>query len=163
MEHSWKPDFHGGSEMFLPIRKFCDQLQGNGWPSHEALTRLACHARNCNGQPIRFTKSGSENYERRIYLEGEVETRESSWHDLFNALVWMRYPKAKSCLNVIHFDEMKKEDGKRGTRRDIATLFDESGVIVASCDESLSDMLKRFEWKSLFIENREKVTNEMGF
>lgn len=163
MENEWKPGFHARSEMFLPVRKFCEQLPEGGWPSHELLNRLARRVRNCNGRPIRFVKDRCECYEKRIYLEGEVETRESSWHDLFNALVWMSFPNAKSCLNRIHFDEMGKEEGKRGKIRDIATLFDESGVIVASSNPSLSGMLKNFEWKSLFIENRKGVMEGMRF
>lgn len=147
----------------MPIRKYCVQLPESDWPSHELLNRLAVHVANSSGLPVRFVREGCEHYETRIHLEGEVHTRAASWHDLFNALVWMRFPKAKSCLNKLHFEEMKKEDGKRGTMRDVATLFDESGVIVASSDPSLSDMLKRFEWKSLFLENREKVRDEMRF
>ncbi len=148
--------------MFVPIRHFCMKLRG--WPSHESLSQLACHVRNSSGLPVRFVKDSCENYEKRIYLEGEVHTREASWHDLFNALVWMSFPKAKSFLNRLHVREMKKEeDGRRGKMRDIATLFDESGVIVASSNPSLSNMLKRFEWKSLFLDNRKKVMEEMRF
>jgi hypothetical protein len=163
MADSWIADFHSGSEMFLPIRHFCEKLPECGWPSHETLNRLACHVTNSSGLPIRFVKSSGENYERRIHLEGEVHTREACWHDLFNALIWMRYPKAKSFLNLRHFEEMQKEDGRRGKMRDIATLFDESGVIVASSNPSLSNMLRRFEWKSLFIDHRKRVKDEMRF
>lgn len=164
MENSWKGNFHAGSEMFFPIRMLCEKLPEEDWPSCEALSRLASPIRNCNGLPVRFVESDGGPYEQRIYLDGGVQTRAKSWHDLFNALVWMSFPVAKSLLNQIHFREAAKQsNGARGRMRDIATLFDESGVIVASSDEALSGLLKTFEWKSIFLENRQKVSEEMRF
>jgi len=164
MESSRIRNFHLESELFFPIRALCERLTGRNWPSCEELNRLAGPLHNANGLPVQFVEDCGDplGYEQRIYLRGEVETRANSWHDLFNALVWMTFPKAKSRLNLLHFEEICNQPDKRRSRmRDIATLFDESGVIIASSSETLSGMLQAFEWKRLFWENRAKVIDEM--
>ena len=152
------------SDFFLPLRELAGKL--GQWPDCADLSMLASERSICNakGLPVSFVEDRGKDYEERIYLRGEVQTRSSSWHDLFNAFVWMSFPKAKAHLNAVHFHEMAIQAGKnRGEMRDIATLFDESGVIVASSDESLSNMLRNFEWKRLFWEHRESVRNGMRF
>ncbi len=151
------------SEMFRHVRERAGTGFWEGWPDCDTLTEMAKGLTNSRGRQILFVDDEGRDYESRIYLKGEIQTRKNSCHDLFNALVWMTFPKAKACLNSIHFHEMAKEAGHRGKARDIATHFDESGVIVATSDEALSAKLQNFEWHSLFWENRRKVLEEMRF
>lgn len=152
------------SAMLLPVREHAVKLFTKGWPDLAALSEMAEGIVNGQGLPIKFVEDCGDEYERRIYLTGEIQTRNGSWHDLFNALAWMTFPKTKSHLNSIHFEALSSETGRnRGRARDIATLFDESGVIIASSDESLSNQLRDFEWRSLFWENRKKVVETMRF
>ena len=159
MKNSW----NAGSEMFDPIRKYLELLPEEDWPGLEMLTHLASSCRNEQGNSISFVEHDGEAYEQRIHQSGEVQTRQQCWHDLFNDLVWMTYPGAKSRLNAAHVKAMSRENNGRGSLRDIATLVDESGILVASCSDTLSGMLKGFEWKSLFVENRQRVAEEMRF
>ena len=131
-------------------------------------TGIAVHS----GHELRFVaqeqgKSGFESqYEPRCYLSGEVQMRGNNWHDLFNALVWLTFPKAKAAINARHYQSLKgAHDGlsQRGKVRDMATLLDESGVIVVSAQDGLSEMLYRFQWKDLFWQQRERVRAAMGF
>ena len=71
-----------------------------------------------------------KSYEERIFRTGEVATRPGSWHDLFNALAWLAFPRAKAALNRLHHDELaRRGDGPaRGTVRDVATLFDRNRI-----------------------------------
>ena len=77
-------------------------------------------------------------YEPRCYLTGEVQTRANNWHDLFNALVWLTFPKTKAVLNARHYHALTVEEiasgSHRGAVRDVNTLLDESGVIVVYAD-----------------------------
>ncbi len=121
-----------------------------------------------SGRPLRFVPPGShaafeEQYEPRCYLEGEVETREKNWHDLFNALVWLTFPKAKAAINARHYRELMRANRGRGPMRDFNTLLDESGVIVAFSNENLAGLLKGFKWRELFWQRREEVRSRMGF
>ena len=111
-------------------------------------------------------------YEPRCYLKGEVPTRADNWHDQFNALVWLSFPKTKAVLNARHYhalmDERASGKAGRGAVRDVNTLFDESGVIVVYADADLAGLLREFRWKDLFWQRREQVRPQssrqtMGF
>jgi hypothetical protein len=103
-------------------------------------------------------------YERRIFELGEVVYRRESWHDLFNALVWLTFPRAKAALNARHIQEMEREaPGKRGRARDALTLFDEGGLIVASTDPGLLQLIREFKWRTLFWERRAEFTQRMRY
>jgi hypothetical protein len=102
-----------------------------------------------------------------------VQTRQRNWHDLFNALVWLTFPKAKAAINERHYLALLQRQaqtrfssavtGQRGTARDVNTLFDESGVIVVSADRELSGLLRGFSWKELFWKRRDEVREQMAF
>ena len=51
----------------------------------------------------------------------------------------------------------------RPVERDVLTMIDESGVIVASADLSLLDLLREFRWQALFVERRAEVMAHMRF
>ena len=135
------------------------------------LTQLSPSVVTASGKPIRFIppivedNESTHRYEPRIYLHGEVQTRENSWHDLFNALVWMRFPKAKAAINARHIEQQNLH-GLQATRsavQDALTLFDESGVIVACSNPSLAQLLLQHEWKTLFWQRRADVFKHMRF
>lgn len=108
-----------------------------------------------------------QQYEPRCYLMGELQVRANNWHDLLNVLVWASFPAAKAALNALHYQAMREENGAehkgRGAARDMATLFDESGVVVACADAELAKLLRGFSWHELFWQQRARVHAEMGF
>ena len=70
-------------------------------------------------------------YEQRIAERGAIATRERNWHDLLNALVWLRYPAIKQALNRRQIGEIAHMGPKQRSRAQYAmTHFDEAGVIV---------------------------------
>lgn len=176
---SWIPNFLDASPLFEPLRPAASGLeQLEHWPDIAELELLRAHKSivTKSGKPIRFVthetspQEFARQYEPRIYLTGEVQTRMQNWHDLFNALAWLTFPRAKAALNQTHYQAMlpgKREPGRtrsqRGPLRDAATLFDESGVVVASADAELSALLRNFEWKELFWRRRSAVLARMKF
>lgn len=97
-------------------------------------------------------ESLTDYYETEIHLRGRVATRTENWHDLFNALIWLRFPKAKAALNALHCRSMDQSaHGRRGPVRDAATLFDECGLILPYSDPALLDDLRGHEWSRLFV------------
>jgi len=126
-----------------------------------------------NGMPLRYVPQErgklpfEAQYEQRCFLKGEVPTRTHNWHDLFNALVWMTFPKTKAILNARHFRALLEERAsgicRRGALRDVNTLFDESGVIVVYSNAEIAALLRDFAWKELFWQRREQVSTQMGF
>jgi len=138
---------------FLP---FLDQLAGPDFPTCPQLNSLLpeglCSA---GGHTIRFVASDQlvdDAYEHRIYTTGQVSTRPGSWHDLFNAFIWMRYPCIKTAMNQLHYEAGAGfESGTRGRLRDALTLFDECGVIVFSNRLDLLRALAERRWSDAFL------------
>ncbi len=164
------------SQMFEALHPWLARLDHSVFPSLSAYNALLAECAppiaTESGMPLRFVAQGrgkqpfEAQYEPRCFLRGEVQTREHNLHDLFNALVWLTFPRAKAAINTQHYKallESAESGGARGGRRDMLTLLDESGVVVACCDPELRELLRDFQWKALFWERREKVRKAMGF
>ncbi|MSP96533.1 MAG: DUF3025 domain-containing protein [Betaproteobacteria bacterium] len=163
---------------FEPLRPWLDRLcplghAEQGWPGLAALNTLAADAAQppvtASGRPVRFClpdPSTLPPYEQRIFDTGHVDTRPENLHDLFNALVWLAFPRTKAALNARHVARLPLEGAKRGRLRDLLTLMDEGGVIVA-CSAStmpeLESLIRSFRWQTLFWERRAEVLRDMRF
>ena len=96
-----------------------------------------------------------DQYEPRIFLKGELQTRLENWHDYFNALVWLRFPQIKSILNKLHYHQsIQREAGtNRSTLENRITQFDECGAIILSDNDNYLDMIRNHQWHELFVNN----------
>jgi len=161
------------SPIYDPLRPALARLPADRWPTHAELTALADGITTSLGRPLRFVPprgngdSERRYYEVRIAETGEVETRAENWHDLFNALAWITFPLAKAAINAQHAailgERGDAEARHRGPERDALTLFDEGGVIVASDDASLTQLIVDFAWKELFWIRREALARRARF
>lgn len=154
--------------LFGPLAPLLRDLQDVADLDHLNARARACEPRPCVacGQPIRFVEpvDAPTAYEHRVHTLGEVMTRPGNWHDFFNALVWLRFPRTKAALNALHVDEMARQCAPdRGPLRDAATQFDESGVVILSADPSLFELLRAHRWVELFWERRADVIRQMRF
>lgn len=172
----WNRDELLKSPLFEPLHSFLQLLDGARFPALDelnALLALQPGIRTQSAMQVRFVEQGlgklafEAQYEPRCYLSGEVQTRENNLHDLFNALVWLAFPQSKAAINARHYRALTEVaaplHSQRGSVRDMATLFDESGVIVASADAEFSALLCDFKWKELFWSRRDEVATAMGF
>lgn len=132
--------------------EFSGLLESPGWPSCDALA-----ARWPADAPVRFAAQTRSlladglHYEQRIAERGVVATRERNWHDLFNALVWLRFPELKRALNARQVAEIARMGPKRRSRAQYAlTHFDEAGVVVGLRDPSLLALWDVHDWRGLF-------------
>jgi hypothetical protein len=158
-------DLPYASALFDPLRPWLEQLPGG--PDTSALARLAerhpIHA--ANGQRVRFVPPQADGlaYECRIWESGEVETRPDNWHDFFNGLVWLSFPRTKIAVSARHVKAMAPAGEARGDVRDALTHFDECGIVVLSSQPELLELLRGFHWKTLFVERRAEVLRCMRF
>ena len=167
----WRPRDLGKSPFFASVAPLLARLPADRFPAFDDLNALIePGVVSGGGARIRFVppappdKSFESQYEVRIHREGAVATRTENIHDLFNALAWSRFPRAKAELNRSHYEHLLARAGGRGPRgaaRDALTLFDESGVLVASSSDALLDLLRDFQWKALFCERRAEVVAAM--
>lgn len=90
--------------------------------------------------------------------------RARNWHDAFNALVWLRFPRTKAGINALHMASGDQATpNRRSPLRDMLTQFDESGLVIACADPVLTQLLTAFQWHSLFWEQRRQVLATMDF
>lgn len=170
----WTRNWITKSPMFAPLAGVAKRLPATLWPDVGTLNSVCDESGgrvvNCNGQRIRFVlqtgkpDSFEEGFEPRAFLRGEVMMRPDNWHDLFNALVWMVFPKSKAAINARHVASLQEQnDRQRSPAGDALTLFDEDGMVVLSGNEQLLELLRDFRWKELFWAQRDAVQAEMRF
>jgi len=155
---------------FAPLRPAlelvaADAASGRWAVAVQTLNRAADAAQICNeaGRAVRFVDAASvqtASYEEHIWRSGEVPTRiagEGCWHDLFNALAWLAFPRTKARLNALQAAIVVRDGvGRtRGGLRDAATLFDENAALFVTADRSLADALRGFDWRELFQRRRD--------
>ncbi|HET9463089.1 MAG TPA: DUF3025 domain-containing protein [Thiobacillus sp.] len=160
-----------GHPAFAPYRSLIDALQlAHTLPSLDALNAQAAArgTMQSRGLPLHFFvpdgRLSARDYETHILHTGQVPTRADTWHDVLNALVWLRFPRFKAALNAAHGEAIAVEaDSRRGRRRDALTVLDESGVWVISRESTLPELLAGRAWHALFWEARSRVEAGMHF
>lgn len=158
MSDVWRADF-AATPPFAHLRPWAEELSGGDWPSLARLNQLATRASLANvlGMPVQFLpqarRRGQRDYEASILATGEVPTRENNWHDLLNALSWLVFPRSKAVLNEVQCRSLGL-GRTRGPISDAATLFDESGLILAGPDENLGRLLAARRWREALVERR---------
>jgi len=160
-----------GAPIFDALRPSLSRLPPGRFPRYDELNALAGPTVvSGGGAPIHFvppapSREAAARYELRIFETGEVQTRPDNWHDLFNALVWLAFPRTKAVLNRHHYEQIiaRRGERQRGTARDVLTLFDEGGIVVGSADAKLPVLLRDFKWKELFWTHRADVRRCMRF
>ena len=138
-------------------RPFDKLLQRVEWPAINDLNALWP-----SSAPARFVAQDAQlladgmHYEQRIADCGAIATRTGNWHDLLNALVWLRYSGLKQALNRRQMAEIARMGPKQRSREQYAlTHFDEGGLIVAVRDPALLALWDAHDWHGLFWRNRQ--------
>ncbi|MEZ5456211.1 MAG: DUF3025 domain-containing protein [Lysobacteraceae bacterium] len=142
---------------FAPYAAQADFLCGGEWPSVAMLNARAQGLRHAHTQGLmRFVRQDSElladgmHYEDRIYAHSEIPTRAMNWHDLLNAVIWLRWSRMKSALNRRQVDDIVKVGPRQRTRAQCAlTHFDEAGVAVRISDDIALAHWDAHEWPLL--------------
>lgn len=155
--------------LFAPLAGLLQAFPGPGLPSAAAISALAVQhgLRTAEGLSLDFSAPADDGlgYEERIAACGRVEHRPDNWHDFFNALIWLAFPRAKAVLSARHGQALVERAGQpgRGPLRDALTQFDECGVAVLSADAELTELLQRHEWKQVFWLRRADVEARVRF
>src|SRR5690606_36267822 len=156
--------------VFDGVQPWRDWLVAASWPTLEAMNApLAVRGSDERegapigraGWPLRFVTQDEAmladglHYEQRIAERGQIATRNSNWHDLFNALIWLRYPQIKRAMNARQVADIMRVGTRRRTRaQDALTQFDEAGVVLTvradDRTESLTEAWNRHDWYRLF-------------
>ncbi|MDH5379043.1 MAG: DUF3025 domain-containing protein [Gammaproteobacteria bacterium] len=172
MTIEWPFDVSLSPSLFLPVQKGLETLtqsSGKKWPTLDIYNQHPqTKIENHKGKEIIFVSQSDsfdtfeQQYEPRIYLSGEVQTRLENWHDLFQVLVWNIFPKTKAKLNALHYQQSIERKETQANNRDplenAITLFDECGAVLLSDRIELLDLVRNFQWKELFWNRRQELT-----
>jgi hypothetical protein len=156
------PDFPGvnwAQPWLAPFSALANQLApqlASGAPVAHVLNDLAGHC------PVRFAPGDAappgEAYEAFIRRTGQVPTRDNL-HDLFNGLVWLRFPQSKAALNRLQAEAIAAQGvgAVRGPVRDAITVFDENGALLLAPPDVaavLWPLLLARDWRALLVTHR---------
>ncbi|WP_339723616.1 DUF3025 domain-containing protein [uncultured Paraglaciecola sp.] len=168
----WHQDFIKQTTM-LPMQQLDGIFSLSGltdWPNAYGLNQLKSGFGNkpiptfvCQNQ----LAETDDYYEQIIHKQNIIPTRPNSWHDLFNGLIWLQFPKTKGLLNQQHVEDIElKGLSPRTIRRNNLTHFDECGVIVTYQKDTMAAQLIKelamHKWQSVFIENRSTWGKELN-
>jgi len=104
--------------LYAPLARWALPCPESG-PAQALFDALLANART-RGQALppglRFVcgLTPADYYELHVGRHGEVPTRPANWHDWFNALAWLAWPKAKAALNARH---VRAIEARRSWRR----------------------------------------------
>lgn len=178
---SWHHDFTAQSSLFDPVRGLVDELSAghpDSWPGLDDFQRLLDHTtgglHTRDNVAIRFVEQDEDRvrgfehaYEPRIYLRGEVQTRRQNWHDLFQLFIWCQFPQCKIQLNALHYHAARGRLSanpprlNRSPLENAITLFDECGVIIASSNPLLLQLIRDMQWQKLFWQYRDQLGSQL--
>jgi len=144
--------------VFFAYARQADWLHGEAWPGIDAMN-WALHADPLNAD-LAFVEQSQAlldglHYEQRIRHGGRIATRSRNWHDLFNALAWIRHPALKRVLNRRQVEEIDRMGLKVRSRSQSAlTHFDEGGAVIVVRDPDLLPLWDAHDWHGLFWRER---------
>lgn len=137
--------------LYAQYADYIDWMHSREWPSIDDLNaRLPLSTHRFAVQDHGLL-ADALHYEARIGERGLIATRHQNWHDLFNAMVWCRWPALKLAMNArqrAHIAEMGPTERNRAQYA--LTQFDEAGVIVRVNDPALIRLWDTHDWSALF-------------
>ena len=154
-----------------PYREFHPRLRAalerlTAWPEperYDELVQLVPHApdvsipRFVTQSPQASSEAGG--YEQHVATRRAVPTRPEDWHDFWNMIVWAHFPKLRWALNAIHVDPETGPIDPRNRRtpaQNLATTFDESGMLVVSTSKRVLEELRALRFKVAFWDYRDE-------
>lgn len=173
----WTPDFSQRSRLFEPLLPLLPHFSHlTRWPRLDELQALLTNwsptVRTLSGQPLCIVAQAGQpdafeqHYAPRIYFTGELQTRTENWHDFFQLLSWLMFPRTKALINSLHISPARErisrgqDIGRRSPLENMLSLFDEGGAVLVSSDASLLALVRKFRWKTLFWEQRELLAEQ---
>lgn len=153
---------------FAPIRDCAERIvEQPEWRAAMNVHSANIGLTNHRSLPISFVEQtalpAGMAYEAFISSTGQVPTR-NNLHDLFNALVWLSFPRIKRELNALQAAQIAVSGigTSRGPARDAATIFDENAALLVVREgtqgAALIEALRGHHWHVAFLQQRADFT-----
>ena len=179
--HAWDRQFASRSPVFEPLQHIAERFSRfvHRWPQLEDYQAVLDHwpqpILSAIGKPINVVPQDAKprcfasHYVPRIHFSGELQTRAEHWHDFFQLLTWLMFPKTKALIYQLAVPDARRrlEDpaaerrGHRSPLENMLALFDEGGAVVVASDRSLLQLVESFQWKTLFWQRRSELNDRL--
>lgn len=159
----WQAKFCKGFKGF----DFVHQLLGQYWtrfsglPSIDQLNQLAQDnyhvSHTAKTYQVYFEPQQYDlPYEENVFKHRKVYTRLDSWHDFFNDITWILWPKTKwAIVNAILSQSLEQKKTKNRTpKQSFLAQFDECGMLIVTTKSSLVYDVQQHNWTDLFFHKR---------
>lgn len=124
---SWRPRFFAENDLFAPIREVAERFADDAaFPSPERIDEVLRD--RVSVRFVRASQKDKEPYDALIVRDGVVRTRDGSWHDFLNALVWATFPLAKAALHRRQHGLVVPGASRRSPEGDALAMLDEGGA-----------------------------------
>jgi len=158
--YKWDVSVFNDSIIIRQIKTFTDLfIHLSDWPSIGDYVDIF---KNSNHQIIPVAQSTvinsfDDQYEPRVYLKNELQTRTQNWHDFFNSIIWLKFPQTKKALNTLHYQQAikRRKGSNRSTLENRITQFDECGAVIITNNRDLLELIRNHQWQELFIDHRD--------
>ena len=137
--------------LYAEYAMFSAWMHGADWPNIDDFNAVMPLPTHRFALQDRALLTDGLHYETRIGEHGLIATRLQNWHDLFNAMVWCRWPALKLTFNARqrrHIAEMGPS--QRNRAQYALTQFDEAGVIIRVNNPELMALWDAHDWQALF-------------
>lgn len=145
-----------------PFDQLGDAAQLIDWPWDDALAALNAQAQARLPGGLGFVEqtpalvADGLSYEQRIGERSQVAMRRDSLHDLYGALMWLRWPQSKWAIHQGQMAGVRAHGARQRSRHQQALAHvDEAGLILATDDPTLVDALHDHDWAGLLGARRE--------
>lgn len=106
----------------------------------------------------------SKSFENTAFTHRQIMTRPENWHDLFNNLSWIIWPKTKWHIIQRYFSEEKiRNTQNRNQTQSFLAQLDECGFIVISADPMVAHLSFQHEWLELFYHQKNRLESIEAF
>lgn len=100
----------------------------------------------------------SKSFEKTAFIHRQIMTRLNNWHDLFNNLSWIIWPKTKWQIIQRYFsEESTRETANRNQTQSFLAQLDECGFIVISADPMIAQLSFQHQWSELFYHQKSRL------
>lgn len=154
----WNPFFYKeflGYESLVPWWQEYETRFQDRWPSTQDYNTW--NQQRTPGNPLTFiAQTIDSRYEQDVYLQKTIPTRHQNWHDFFNNVTWILYPKTKWALIQRSHQEntLRLHPHQRTPRQNLLAHFDECGMVFCYDKATLMEDIKAFAWKKFFYETK---------
>lgn len=97
-------------------------------------------------------------YEDNVFKHKKVYTRSNSWHDFFNNITWLLWPKTKWAIVdtiLAQFSLEKISSLKNRTpKQSFLAQLDECGMLIVTACPDLIEHVQQHDWLDLFFHQR---------